>query len=216
MKTDVYVFSGMIRNFFLGESCFRDLDIVVGDVDCVIDAINATDGNVDFAINSFGGLKVKIQNLTIDLWALDKTWGIKNEGMELSPYSLLKTVFFNFSAIVFDYNKTRFYYEDDFICFLKTRMMQVVYEKNPNVPLCIVNSYYYREEYGFGLSLKLCKWIFQSYVFMLRNEKDEKTFEDVQIRHFHRKVIPYDKLKEFVFMCYRHMQIDKPIAPKYQ
>lgn len=111
LKTEVYVFSGMIRNFFLGESCFRDLDIVVGDVNCVIDAINAATENVDFSINSFGGLKVKIQNLSIDLWELDKTWGIQNESMELSPYSLLRTAFFNFSAIVFDYNKTRFYYE---------------------------------------------------------------------------------------------------------
>lgn len=216
LKTEVYVFSGMIRNFFLGESCFRDLDIVVGDVNCVIDAINAATGNVDFSINSFGGLKVKIQNLSIDLWELDKTWGIQNESMELSPYSLLRTAFFNFSAIVFDYNKTRFYYEDDFVWFLKTRIMRVVYEKNPNIPLCIVNSYYYREEYGFGLSLELCKWIFQNYRTLLRNEKDEKTFENVQIRHFHRIVVPYDNLKEFVLMCYRHILIDKSIAPKYQ
>ena len=32
-KTEVYVFSGVIRNFFLGETIFRDLDIVVGDVE---------------------------------------------------------------------------------------------------------------------------------------------------------------------------------------
>lgn len=111
LKTEVYVFSGMIRNFFLGESCFRDLDIVVGDVDCVLETIWAIDDNVEVAFNSFGGLKLKIQNLTIDLWKLDKTWGIKKEGMELSPYSLIKTAFFNFSAIVFDYNNECFYYE---------------------------------------------------------------------------------------------------------
>lgn len=53
-KTEVYVFSGIIRNFFLGESSFRDLDIVVGDVECVIDTINAVDSDVEFRINSFG------------------------------------------------------------------------------------------------------------------------------------------------------------------
>lgn len=219
IQTNVYVFSGVIRNFFLGESCFRDLDIVVGNVDCVIDAINvinAMDGYVEFSINSFGGLKVKIQNLTIDIWAIDKTWGIKNERMELSPYSLLRTAFFNFSAIVFDYNRTHFYYEDDFIYFLKTRMMQVVYEKNPNIPLCIVNSYYYREKYGFGISLELCRWIFLNYCTLLRNEKNENAFDSVQIRHFQKIIIPYDKLKEFVLMCYRHLLIVEPIVPKFQ
>lgn len=155
-KTEVYVFSGIIRNFFLGETNFRDLDIVVGDVKCVIDTVNAVDSDVEFRINSFGGVKVKIQNLIIDLWGLENTWGIRKERMELTPKSLLMTAFFNFSAIVFDYNKTIFYYESDFVKFLQNKMMDVVYTKNPNIPLCIINSCYYREKYGFGLTLKLC------------------------------------------------------------
>lgn len=216
LKTEVYVFSGMIRNFFLGESCFRDLDIVVGDVDCVLETIWEIDDNVGVAFNNFGGLKLKIQNLTIDLWKLDKTWGIKKEGMELSPYSLIKTAFFNFSAIVFDYNNECFYYENAFVEFLETRMMHVVYERNPNIPLCIVNSYYYRETYGFGLSLKLCFWIFLNYKSLVRDDKNESNFNSVQIKHFHRIIVTYDKLKEFVLMCYRHCLIGMPIAPKFQ
>lgn len=214
-KTEVYVFSGIIRNFFLGETIFRDLDIVVGDVECVIDTINAVDSAVEFRINSFGGVKVKIQNLTIDLWGLENTWGIRKDNMPLTPMSLLKTAFFNFSAIVFDYNKSQFYYDDAFVHFLENRMMDVVYTKNPNIPLCIINSCYYREKYGFGLSLKLCEWIFNNYFSLTSNLKAEINFDKVQKQHFSRGVISYNDLKDFVLLCYRHYKIGVPIFPKF-
>ena len=214
-KTEVYVFSGIIRNYFLGETSFRDLDIVVGDVECVIDTINAVDSHVEFRINSFGGVKVKIQNLTIDLWGLENTWGIRKDNMSLTPMSLLKTAFFNFSAIVFDYNKSKFYYNDAFVCFLENRMMDVVYVDNPNIPLCIVNSCYYREKYGFGLSLKLCKWIFDNYVSLRSNLKAEFNFDEVQMKHFSKVVISFKDLKDFVLLCYRHYKIGVPILWKF-
>lgn len=214
-KTEVYVFSGIIRNFFLGESSFRDLDIVVGDVECVIDTINAVDSEVEFRVNSFGGVKVKIQNLIIDLWGLENTWGIRKEKMELTPQSLLKTAFFNFSGIVFDYNKSQFYYDDAFVHFLENRMMDVVYTKNPNIPLCIINSCYYRENYGFGLSRRLCYWIFINHTFLASDKKCEEIFNDVQRHHFAKVVISYEQIREFVFLCYRHYKIHVPILPRF-
>lgn len=214
-KTEVYVFSGIIRNFFLGETIFRDLDIVVGDVECVIDTINAVDSAVEFKINSFGGVKVKIQNLTIDLWGLENTWGIRKDNMPLTPMSLLKTAFFNFSAIVFDYNKSQFYYDDAFVHFLENRMMDVVYTKNPNIPLCIINSCYYREKYGFGLTLKLCYWIFINHTFLASDKKCKETFNDVQKHHFAKVVISYEHIRDFVFLCYRHYKIGVPILPRF-
>lgn len=212
-KTDVYVFSGMIRNFFWGESYFRDLDIVVGNIDSVINTIKAVDSKVDFKINSFGGIKVKIQNLTIDVWGLESTWGIQQESMDLNPRSLLKTAFFNFSAIVFDYNKSKFYYDNAFINFLQNRMMDVVYKNNPNIPLCIINSCYYRGIYGFGLSFELCKWIIRNYVLLTSNAKTKYNFDKVQMLHFSKVIIPYEDIKDFILLCYRHYKIGIPIYP---
>lgn len=214
-KTEVYVFSGITRNFFLGETGFRDLDIVVEDVECVIDTINAVDSDVELRINSFGGVKVKIQNLIIDLWGLENTWGIREDKMELTPQSLLKTAFFNFSAIVFDYNKSQFYYDDAFGGFLQNRIMDVVYIKNPNIPLCIINSCYYREKYGFGLTLNLCYWIFINHTSLVSDNKCEEKFNDVQRKHFAKVVISYEHIRAFVFLCYRHYKIGVPILPRF-
>lgn len=214
-KTDVYVFSGVIRNFFLGNPNFRDLDIVVGDVDCVIKTIVSANRNVNLKVNSFGGVKVKIENLKIDLWGLGNTWGIKEEKMDLSAYSLLKTAFFNFSAIVFDYNNAKFYYDNAFVDFLESRIMDVVYTKNPNIPLCIINSYYYRDKYGFGLSLNLCYWIFLNFTMLAYKDKEKRIFDDVQKKHFSKIVVSHEKIKDFVLLCYRHCRIGVPISPRF-
>lgn len=214
-RTDVYVFSGIIRNFFLGNLDYRDLDIVVGDVDEVIGTVVDTNDDLMLRINSFGGIKLTIQNLTIDLWELRNTWGVKEEKLPLSPYSLLKTAFFNFSAIVFDYNKVQFYFKEDFVNFLKTKMMDVVYQKNPNIPLCIINAYYYKKKYGFGLSVRLCSWVFHNYIALLSQEKSKKVFENEQMRHFSKILVEHSEIKEFVLSCYRHVIIRQPIYPIY-
>ena len=53
-QTDVYIFSGVIRNFLLGLSENRDLDIVVKDIDKIIIPKKFW-RNIRFTKNSFGG-----------------------------------------------------------------------------------------------------------------------------------------------------------------
>ena len=93
-KTNVYIFSGIIRNFFLGESFYRDLDIVVDSLDDIKDLILHNESDISVKTNSFGGLKLNVNGLNIDLWSIGNTWGIRKEGLNLTPKSLLRTAFF--------------------------------------------------------------------------------------------------------------------------
>lgn len=211
--TDVYIFSGIIRNFFLGEPYYRDLDIVVKDCSEITKLLEYND-NIYITRNHFGGLKIKVGRFMIDLWSLDQTWGIKKQGLDDSPQSLLKTVFFNFSAIVFDFNKTRFYYGTDFVRFFNTRQMDVVYDSNPNIPLCIVNTCYYYKKYGLGVGLRLCLWVFINYISIEKMGHDRKElFDKVQMGHFGKVNIEYIVLKDFVLSCYQHFKSRRPISP---
>lgn len=215
-KTSVYIFSGIIRNFFLGESSYRDLDIVVDNLDDIKEIIQHLESEVSVKNNSFGGLKLTIEGLNIDIWSIRNTWGIKKDGLKLTPESLLKTAFFNFSAIVFDYNNARFYYDEAFPDFLSTRMMNVVYESNPNIPLCIINTYYYRIKYGFGISLHLCIWIFVNYLGLsMRHQNREKILENVQKKHFGSMIVDFTELKDFVLNCGLHYRVGSPISPAF-
>ena len=193
-QTDVYVFSGVIRNYLLGESTSKDFDIVVrGPISPMINNILSND--VIINRNSFGGYKLCVDDLNIDLWSIENTWSLlKQPELRSTPYTLVKTVFFNFSAIVFDVNNLRFIYDDSFLSFYEFRVMDVVNEDNPNPGLCIVNTMYYAIKYALPIKYRLCRWIVEHYTSMMN-------FEYIQLRHFGYQVFTRGQIFHFFKVC---------------
>lgn len=187
----VYVLSGIIRDFLTGEyEGVRDFDCVlvhgnIKDVD-IIQFLRKSERKV----NSFGGIKIKRPGEVIDIWRLADTWGIKKQNIAPSTTALLDSVFFNFSAILYDFNNKKFIFNERFCQFLSTKTMDIVYPENPNIPLCLVNVLYYHLRYGYNVSLKLAKWIKQHY----SNGDD---LEEVQIKHFGYLLFANDYIEDF-------------------
>lgn len=156
------IFSGVIRNYLIGEwAHIRDLDIVLASP-FTIDILKVLK-NYQYKINSFKGVKVRIEGCSIDAWLLGNTWGILHNKIKPTANALIKTAFFNFSAIVFDYNHQKFIFDDAFIKFLMTRKMEIVLADNPNIPLCLFNIYYYHKTYGFEIGDSVKNWIKKEY-----------------------------------------------------
>lgn len=187
----VYVLSGIIRDFLTGEyEGVRDFDCVlvhgnIKDVD-IIQFLRKSERKV----NSFGGIKIKRPGEVIDIWRLADTWGIKKQNIAPSTTALLDSVFFNFSAILYDFNNKKFIFNERFCQFLSTKTMDIVYPENPNIPLCLVNVLYYHLRYGYNVSLKLAKWIKQHY----SNGDD---LEEVQVKHFGYLLFANDYIEDF-------------------
>ncbi|MBP3614534.1 MAG: hypothetical protein J6J37_07150 [Bacteroidaceae bacterium] len=162
--TNVYVFSGVIRDYFLQRrQNLRDIDLVIeNEVDWMA-IFRKYRHDIKVKINSYGGLKVRIEDLCADVWTMQRTWGLMHKGVAATPQNLIRTAFFNFSAIVYSLNRRRFYIHKAFAQFIENREIGVLYKENPNVPLCIVNSMYYYKELGMSLSLELCRWIVTHY-----------------------------------------------------
>src|SRR5690606_35061199 len=106
-KLDLLVFSGVIRDFYLEHSGeVRDLDLVVKKNFHQLEHVIREFNDAKYDINSFGGYKVKISNINIDIWNAEDTWAFKERKIQQHyifveedlPYSC----FFNFSSIVFD------------------------------------------------------------------------------------------------------------------
>lgn len=187
----VYVLSGIIRDFLTGEyKGVRDFDCVlvhgnIKDVD-IIQFLRKSERKV----NSFGGIKIKRPGEVIDIWRMADTWGIKKQNIAPSTTALLDSVFFNFSAILYDFNNKKFIFNERFCQFLRTKTMDIVYPENPNIPLCLVNVLYYHLRYGYNVSLKLAKWIKQHYT-----KGDD--LEEVQIKHFGYLLFANDYIEDF-------------------
>ena len=180
---DLYVFSGVIRDYFLNVISTRDLDIVFeGEVE-----IEEFLSYYNWKKNSFGGYKIEIGGVKVDLWRVKDTWALGYQ--KAMNYDLPKfipyTAFFNFSSIIFHYNKVKFYHTPYFAKFIRDKEIDITYYPNANVPLCIVNSFYYSDKLGLPLGGTLINYIKQ------RFRPDDEVYEKVQIRHF--GVILYDR-----------------------
>ena len=78
--SSVYIFSGIIRDFLTGViDTVRDCDIVIN---------RSPEFKIPVALlrkarykrNQFGGLKIMSDDMSLDVWFLEDTWGIVKEG----------------------------------------------------------------------------------------------------------------------------------------
>jgi hypothetical protein len=186
--TNLYIFSGIIRDFFMSKKkeSFRDIDLVIEE-DLILENIFE---NLNYKKNSFGGYKLKFKDVDVDLWVIKKTWAL-NQGQLKLEFDYLNelpnTTFFNFSSILYSLNNKEFKIGIDFLRFIRDRKIELVLENNPYPELCIINSFYYSDKLGLKLGLKLKKYLILNY--------KEKDFEYVQTRHF-GKIIYSNKLIE--------------------
>lgn len=185
----VYIFSGVIRDFFLDmDEVSRDVDIVISGntIDNVL-----TDGLK--VINQFGGAKVQKNGLTIDVWCLPATWGIRRKKAKPTPNELILTSFFNFSSIVYDYKNNQFIVGDAFLEFMNSHTLDYVYPDNPYPDLCVVNTMYYSQRMNCGISERLKRWIYQHEIETMFHD-----YEEVQRKHFGRVLYNNQMVKNFI------------------
>lgn len=186
--SDVYFFSGVIRDFFLKKNKIRDIDIVLSSK-CPIEEIFA---DSVISKNSFGGYKIITTSITIDIWYLHESWAFKHQRtLDFAlEKQIAKTAFFNFSAVIFDLKNNNFNYTIHFLRFLRDKKIDVVFEPNQNTKLCVVNTLYYADKFNLKISSKLKKYIIQIY------RGDINEFSNVQIKHFGQVLYSDTTIKE--------------------
>ncbi len=190
LKTGIYIFSGIIRNYFTKQSGVRDLDVVL---DSEIDLLNYFN-NSKIERNSFGGYRIYEKYLKIDLWCIKDTWAYKlQKAFDFNlNLNIPTTAFFNFSAIIYSINKEQFIYTKHFLRFLKYRKIDVVYKSNYNYDLCIVNSLYYTNKYNYKLADNFVRYL----EYLYKSEKHD--FKKVQLQHFEKILFSDKKIESFV------------------
>lgn len=191
--SDIFIFSGVIRNYFLSDyRAIRDLDIVF---DCSDRHLLELLAGLDYRRNSFGGYKVILEGLTIDLWHIDNTWAFqraKVNGSLFKEHSLAETAFFNFSSIVYNLRRREFICKSDFLDFLNERILDFVLEENPLPQLCIVNTIYYKRQFKLKLSERLKLYFIDNF-----HRFSEEEYQSIQLKHFGDQLFSYGYLKTY-------------------
>jgi hypothetical protein len=186
-KTNVYIFSGIIRNYFLETYLVRDIDVVIESEIPLLDLLH----EFKYNRNSFGGYKIEFTNKTMDIWSIDKTWAFnyqKTFDVELEK-RLPSTSFFNFSAIVYSINNREFIYTKEFLRFLRDRSLDYVYTPNANNSLCVVNTFYYADRYNLKINRRLITLI------RYLHDKGKRDYDEIQMKHFKQILYTTEELE---------------------
>lgn len=193
-EVSLYLFSGIIRDFFINpKSSFRDIDLVYEtdnnvNIECFL-------GNYHYKKNSFGGYKIFTEHSVIDIWNLHETWGLKRGQLSFDFYSLYKlpdTTFFNFSSIIYSLNDNEFIIGEHFLKFMKGKTIDFVMEDNPFPELCIINSIYYKKKLNLKLSKKL-----KNYIIDKKETVSISNLLDAQNKHFNEILFKKEDIQDF-------------------
>ncbi len=155
---DIYLIGGVLREF-------KDNDDIINlrDIDIVIDVKNTESWNsilseFQVGVNRFGGFKLICSGLVIDIWSLNDTWAYRNHIIKCEPENYVKrltdTVFLNIDSIVYDM-KRDIWHKEKYDGAMKSGVLDVVLEYNPQIPLNIMRALILKKRYSMVFSQKL-------------------------------------------------------------
>lgn len=184
-----YIFGGFIVDFLKKNRFHRDIDIVIENLNKeTIELINQFNG----IKNSFGGYKLNIGEVNVDIWAIKDTWAIRKMNyMNFDLFSILpSTSFFNSTAIIFSVQDNKLIFKNSFENYINNKFLDIIFEDNPYPELCILKSY---ENFldGAQLSDKLLKYIIDKFP----NSYDN--LNSAQLKHYGRIKYKSIELIEF-------------------
>jgi hypothetical protein len=168
-----YLIGGYVRDVFEGVKS-RDLDIIV---DIKKERLKEIVDSDSFCkeFNRFGGVKLRLPSIEVDIWNFDSNWAFKNKLVKLNEKeklnSLAKGCFFNFDALVVNLSKFTYntkFYEN----FLDERKLDILQKRsiyknlNPTVEANILRAIYIKEKYGVLFTTHLKEYIYKKMQFL--------------------------------------------------
>ena len=184
---DVYLIGGVLREYKDHQS-FENLR----DIDIVVDVKNETLWNDTFIKfgarrNRFGGRKVLFGSLPIDTWDVKQTWAYREGIVICNPDEyisrLSETVFLNIDGIIYDW-KRGIWYEEEYRKAMESKILDVVLESNPQIPLNIVRAFILQKRYDMSFSEKLKKIIIRESHKYDSFSEFTQMLEEVELRRY--------------------------------
>ncbi|MEQ4924708.1 hypothetical protein [Proteus hauseri] len=132
--SNIYAFGGVVRDIELKNKP-SDIDLVFNgyrdDFDLLIESLNGE----RIIKNKFGGFRIETSQLDIDLWFFKDTWALLNNKIDDTNNridDLLKTTFFNWDAVLFDFKNKDIICDKYYYQCLNNRHLDINLVDNPN------------------------------------------------------------------------------------
>ncbi len=189
-----YLFGGTVREILLklDDSQIRDLDVVIDD-EGFPRFRSAFEAQIT-GTNRFGGLRLVLDRIPVDAWALSSTWAFQAGHV---PHAFLhrlpETTFLNIDSVVFEITPGRVkrrLLAEPFLEALENNVLDIVLPENPHPSLAAVRTIRMHLRYDMPMSRRLAQYILE----YLEQAGIEGCLEE-QLRHYHRVVVDQEELK---------------------
>jgi hypothetical protein len=191
-----FLFGGTVREILLMRRRpeIRDLDIVIDDAG--FDSFRRHFKKEIAGINRFGGLRLTLETLPVDAWALSSTWAFKSGHVSgISGARLPQTTFLNLDSIVFEITPGRVrnrLLAEPFVRAIKNNVLDIVLSENPEPELAAVRSIRMHFRYNMPVSRRLARYL----VTYLDKAGVDGCLRE-QVRHYHRVLVDRDRVEGF-------------------
>lgn len=199
-KGDLYIIGGALRDFYfydLDDYKIRDLDLVFSEKIVEIEEILK---EYSYCKNRFGGYKLKLKNLSIDIWSYYDSWAFKNKlikGNKCNLSNLARGTYLNIDSLVYNYNNSQIY-NRFFKEVLEKKEIEFVIknkdyiEENPNSNINIIKMLYMKKKYNLNLSTKIKEYIIKY------SEKNYEKLYSSQFQHYNKKILEKEEIKTMI------------------
>jgi hypothetical protein len=159
-----YAFGGTPRGIYDSGNKYRprDLDLVFDDEH--FKSFKSAHNRDILHRNSFGGLKLTIDHLTIDAWPLSSTWAFRNGYVKNPSFdNLPSTTFLNVDGIVVEFapchTNERRIFEHGFFEGWESKILDINLKKNPFPSVCVARTLSISQQFGFYISKNLAVYL---------------------------------------------------------
>ncbi len=196
---DVIIVGGAIRDIGVLDRDPRDIDIIVDTTD------NVTLENIlmqfNYSKNRFGGYKLLLETIELDIWSIDNNWAFKNKYLDTKADKIKDGIFYNIDSILM--NITKDYYEAHYFNdavrnkILDIILDQEIINENPSKSTNILRAFLLKDKYKLDFSDKLEHYIYDWAKYTANPYYEiEKAYE----KHY-RKKCQMELFNELKFYC---------------
>jgi Poly A polymerase head domain len=159
---DVILIGGAIRDIALKREIPRDIDLIV---DCAEDELRSNLRSYEYKLNSFGGYKLQIDNITFDIWSIENNWAFKNKIVPIAKENITKGAFYNIDAVCINLSDNSFFSEH-FDAAVINRELDIIQEQqniiNQVHVLNVARAFRLKQKWNLSFSRKvidyICSW----------------------------------------------------------
>lgn len=198
---EVIFFGGYVRDLLVNyNENNRDIDIVFSSKSsCKMLDFIIYDYFDEVERNLFGGYKIRLSDVTIDIWNLEDTWAFKENKLRPSVNNLEHSTFLKMDSITYNFNhkiiNSKYFHET-----ITKKRLDVQLEENPDLELNLIKNLVQKKKYEkiFNITFEFSDQLKKMYIDFNTEDSVERIYNR-QLSRYKEEIYTIKELEQFFY-----------------